>query len=393
MSVLPLESIRVIDFTQVMMGPCATQLLGDFGADVIKIERPHSGDLSRHDYPGSAGLDNPVYLSLNRNKRSLEIDLSSERGKEVVYRLLESADVVVNNFRPGVMDRMGFGFERLHRMYPRLIYAAGTGFGSTGPYTYKGGQDVLAQAYTGVMHRRADPGLPLSIYATTMADYCAGMHLVQGILLALLARERTGEGQRVEVSLYDALISAQMQEATAALMRGDDLNWAAMPLSGVFQTQDGAIVIVRAFKDNPLRHLCAALGLPDISGEPEFATLDQQRVNRDKLHAIIRERLAEGTTSHWIKRLERHDVLCGPVRSLTDALEDPQTLHNDMIVEFDHATVGVVRTIGPPVHLSGTPARVRQPAPRLGEHTEQVLRESGLDPAAIDELKAAQVIS
>lgn len=393
MTALPLEGIRIIDFTQVMMGPCATQLLGDFGADVIKIERPHSGDLSRHDYPGQGGLDNPVYLSLNRNKRSLEIDLRTELGKEVVYRLLESADVVVNNFRPGVMDRMGLGFERLHTVYPRLIYAAGTGFGSTGPYSHKGGQDNLAQAYTGVMQRRADPDLPLSIYGTTIADYSAGMHLVQGILLALLARERTGEGQRVEVSLYDSLISAQMQEATAALMQGDDLNWAAIPLSGVFQTRDGAIVVVRAFKDNPLRHLCAALGLPDISNEPEFATLDQQQVNKDKLHAIIRQRLAEDTTSHWIKQLESYDVLCAPVRSLTDALRDPQTLHNDMIVEFDHPTAGAVRTIGQPVHLSGTPARVRQPAPRLGEHTEQVLRECGLDSAAIEELKAAQVIS
>ena len=197
----------IVDFTQVMMGPVATQVLADFGADVIKVERPPTGDLSRTSFPNDpAGLTGPVYCSLNRNKRSIVLDLRKQEDKDAVLQLLDQADVVVNNFRAGVMDRMGFGYEELKARNPRLIYAVGTGFGLTGPYAHKGGQDVLAQAMSGVMARRSDESLPLSVYSTTFADYSAGMHLVQGVLLALLQRDKTGRGQRVSVSLlqFDA---------------------------------------------------------------------------------------------------------------------------------------------------------------------------------------------
>ena len=224
-------------------------MLGDYGADVLEIERAGTGDLSCWGIGEDPdGGDNPVFASLNRNKRSLALDLKSDADRSVVPRLAASADVVVNSFRPGVMERMGFGYEALRRINPRIIWAMGTGYGRDGPYVRKGGRDVLAQAMTGVMHRRADPGLPLSIYPTALADYAAGMHLVQGILLALLQRERTGKGQEVFVSLYDSMLAMQMQEAAMRLMRGRDLNWAAMPLAGVFETADGAIVMVGAFK-------------------------------------------------------------------------------------------------------------------------------------------------
>ena len=194
---LPLEGVRVLDFTQVMMGPCCTQMLGDYGADVIKIERVGAGDLSRWSVGEDPdGGNNPVFASLNRNKRSVALDLKSEADRQAALSLVETADVVVSNFRPGVMERMGFGYDDLRRLNRRIIYAVGTGFGLEGPYVHKGGQDVLAQAMSGAMHRRADPALPLSIYPTALADYSAGMHLVQGILLALLQREKTGEGQQ-----------------------------------------------------------------------------------------------------------------------------------------------------------------------------------------------------
>ncbi|MDQ2805033.1 MAG: CoA transferase, partial [Pseudomonadota bacterium] len=229
----PLSGVRVIDFTQVMLGPCATQMLGDYGADVIKIERIGAGDLSRtsiRDDP--AGLQNPVFCSLNRNKRSLALDLKSPAGLAVVRRLIDGADVVVNNFRAGVMERMGLGFEALRAANPRLIFAFGTGFGTAGPYAHKGGQDVLAQAMSGVMARKSDPSDPMTIYPTSLADYSAGMHLVQGVLLALLARERTGRGQMVSVSLYDSMLAMQMQEAAMSLMRGRDFSWGSMPHTG-----------------------------------------------------------------------------------------------------------------------------------------------------------------
>ena len=218
---LPLSGIRVIDFTQVMLGPCCTQMLGDYGADVIKIEKAKGGDLSRWSLGDDPdGLNNPVFSSLNRNKRSVTLDLRGEEGREVVRRLVAKSDVVVNNFRPGVLDRLGLGYEALREINPRIIFAYGSGFGPTGPYSHKGGQDILAQALTGVMRRKADERHPLSIYPTALADYSAGMHLVQGILLALLQREKTGEGQIVHVSLYNSMLDMQMQEAAMWMMRG-----------------------------------------------------------------------------------------------------------------------------------------------------------------------------
>ena len=371
---LPLDGVRVLDFTQVMMGPCCTQMLGDYGADVIKIERVGAGDISRWSVGEDPdGGNNPVFASLNRNKRSVALDLKSEADRQAALQLVESADVVVSNFRPGVMERMGFGYDDLRRRNPRIIYAVGTGFGLDGPYVHKGGQDVLAQAMSGAMHRRADPELPLSIYPTTLADYSAGMHLVQGILLALLQREKTGEGQRIAVSLYNSMLAMQMQEAAMWMMRGRELNWAAMPLSGVFETTDGAVVMVGAFKENPLRDICQALGIDDLSADPRYATLEQQKVHRAELQVIFREGFATNTTAHWLARLDGVDILCAPVVTLEDALDDPQTACNRMIVELDPTAGGPVRLVASPIDMSAAPFAVRRAPPVLGEHNDEVL--------------------
>jgi len=276
----PLAGIRVLDFTQVEFGPVCTQVLGDFGAEVIKVERAGSGDLSRSSIQDPAGLDNPVFVSLNRNKRSVVLDVREESGRRAVQEIAKQSDVVVNNFRAGVMERLGLGYEQLRELNPRIVYATGSGYGPVGPYATKGGQDVLAQALTGAMERRADPSHPLAIYPTALADYSAGMLMVQGILLALRARDQSGEGQKVEVSLYDALLSMQLQEATAWLMRGTELNWAAKPLSGCFEAADGPMVIIGAFKANPLRDICAALELEDLSLDPKFADESGQLAHR-----------------------------------------------------------------------------------------------------------------
>ena len=371
---LPLVGVRVLDFTQVMMGPCCTQMLGDYGADVIKIERAGAGDLSRWSVGEDPdGGNNPIFASLNRNKRSVALNLKRDEDRAAALRLVETADVVVNNFRPGVMERMGFGYDDLRRINPRIIYAVGTGFGLEGPYVHKGGQDVLAQAMSGAMHRRADPELPLSIYPTTLADYSAGMHMVQGILLALLQREKTGEGQRIAVSLYNSMLAMQMQEAAMWMMRGRELNWAAMPLSGVFETTDGAVVMVGAFKENPLRDICRALGLDDLSADTRYGTLEQQKAHRPELQKIFRDRFAGGTTAHWLERLGDVDILCAPVKTLEDALEDPQTACNRMIVDLDPTAGGPVRLVASPIDMSAAPFAVRRPPPVLGEHNDEVL--------------------
>jgi crotonobetainyl-CoA:carnitine CoA-transferase CaiB-like acyl-CoA transferase len=390
---LPLAGITVVDFTQVYMGPSCTQLLGDYGADVIKVERPGSGDLSRMSFPDRDGMDNPIFLSINRNKRSVSVDTRTAEGVEVIHRLVRDADVVVSNFRSGVMERMGFGYERLCEVNPTLIWASGTGFGETGPYSHKGGQDVIAQAYSGVMWRRESDDIPLSVYPTPLADYTTGMHLLQGILMALISRNTTGEGQKVEVTMYDSMLHMQMQEACMQLNRGYEVNWAAMPLSGVFPTTDGAVCMVGAFKQNPLRDISVALELnEDLSLREEFSTLEKQFERRPQLQAIFRERYATNTTDHWVKRLEEQDILCAPVRSLAQALEDEQTTVNRMVLEMEHPTAGTVRALDAPIRLSRTPSQVRRVPPRLGEHNAEVLAEHGYDEQSIAALVKAGVL-
>ncbi|MBP2551468.1 formyl-CoA transferase [Neorhizobium galegae] len=378
MTTLPLSGIRVVDFTQVMLGPCCTQMLGDYGADVIKIEKEKIGDLSRWSLGSDPdGLNNPVFCSLNRNKRSLALDLKREDARASVLALIDQADVVVNNFRPGVMERMGFGYEALKTRNPKLIYAVGTGYGLTGPYEHKGGQDVLAQAVSGVMRRKSDQSHPLSIYATPLADFSAGMHLVQGILLALLHREKTGEGQQVAVSLYSSMLAMQMQEGTVHMMRNRELNWGAFPLTGVFETTDSAIVMVGAFKQNPLQDICTALQIEDLSANPRYANFDVQMQHRPELQTVFREEFKKNSTAHWVKRLEAVDILCAPVRTIAEALEDEQTLINRMILEAGETAAGPIRLIGSPIDMSAAEVRVRIPPPRLGEHNAEILATIG----------------
>ncbi len=378
MSTLPLDGVKVVDFTQVMMGPCATQMLADYGADVIKVERPGTGDLSRTSIPDDpAGLLGPVFCSLNRNKRSIALDTRQPQGRDAALKLIERSDVVVNNFRAGVMERMGFGYEALSRLNPRLIYAVGTGYGLTGPHVHKGGQDALAQAMSGVMARRADPSLPLSVPGTAFADYAAGMHLVQGVLLALLQREKTGRGQLVSVSLFDSMIAAQMQEGTMHLMRQRELNWAAMPLSGAFETSDGALVLVGAFKTDPLRDIATALELPTLPDDPRFASFALKVKNRAALQKIFSDRFRQNTTAHWLERLDAQDLLCARVCPLSETLADPQVAINQMVLEAPGAEE-TLRVVGSPVHLSDAPVEIRIVPPKLGQHTATVLGELGL---------------
>ncbi len=385
----PLSGVKVLDFTQVMMGPCCTQMLADYGADVIKIERPGAGDLSRTSLADDPdGLNNPVFRSLNRNKRSITLDLRGPAGKAVVYDLVKSADVVVNNFRAGVMDRMGFGYETLKQINPRIICAFGSGFGQSGPFAHKGGQDILAQATSGVMARKPDPGLPTTLYSTALADYSAGMHMVQGILLALMQREKTGVGQSLSVSLYDSMLAMQMQEASMWLSRKRDLNWGAFPLTGVFETTDGALVIVGAFKANPLQDICRALGLPDLSADANYATFAKQAENKAELHRLFRSKISTNTTAYWLGKLEEQDLLCAPVQTLGEALQSEQTAANKMVISLNS-----MKLVASPITMDGTAFKLRHAPPSLNEHGAEVLDELGYTPERIAELRQAKVVA
>jgi formyl-CoA transferase len=390
----PLSGVRVIDFTQVMLGPSATQVLADYGADVVKIERPGAGDLSRTSIPDDPdGLDNPVFRSLNRNKRSIALDLRKPEGKAIVYDLVRDADVVVNNFRAGVMERMGFGYSDLAKINPRIICAFGSGFGQTGPLSYKGGQDILAQALSGVMRRKCNDDEPLTVYATSLCDYTAGMHLVQAILLALLQREKTGRGQQVAVSLFESMLAMQMQEAAMWLQRGKHFSWGSYPLTGGFETTDGAIVLVGAFKTNPLQDICKALGLPDLSADsPRYATFKDQVAHKAELQAMFRERFASNTTEHWLARLDEQDLLCAPVLTLAEALSHQQSEANGTVVTLEGAR-GAMPLIGTPLSMEPSAFQLRRPPPALGADGEAILAEVGYPSERIAALKNAGVIA
>jgi formyl-CoA transferase len=391
---LPLAGIRILDFTQVQLGPCATQALGDFGAEIVKIERPVAGDLSRSTDPfiTEPGGQSAYYMALNRNKRSLALDLGKPEGREIVLRLLQTTDVLVHNFRPGVVERFGLDYESLKEAHPRLIYASGSGFGPEGPLVHKAGQDLLAQSMSGLASRNADADGNPRLFPTALGDFTAGMILAQGVLLALYDRERTGLGQSMHVCLLDTLLAMQQQEATQWMLRERPVNWITQNLIDIFRTRDGAVTLVGVFRPNPLQLVCEALGMEDLSARAEFATLKLQMEHRAELMRLLGARFAALDTADCIERLDRADILCAPVLTLDEALRQPQVEANGILARFEHPVHGAVRTTGNPLHLSGVPEIARQAPPTLGQHSDDVLRELGLDAAHIASLRHAAVI-
>ena len=392
---MPLTGIKVLDFTRAFVGPSCTQVLGDMGADVDKVESIGYGDFSRHSevFEETNG-EGAAFLSLNRNKRSICIDLGRPEGKEIVLKLVDKCDVVVQNFRPDVMTRLGLDYEVLNQRNPSIIYASGSGYGLTGPYNKKGGQDLVAQAISGITWLSGEPGGPPVPGGAPVGDLIAGMLLVQGVLAALLHRERTGEGQEVSASILDGLLTPHTERATAYLATGRQPPKAKRPLYNFYPTKDDKLVEISGrFGGNALPDVCEVLGLPDLSQDERFNTNDKMNYeNGAELEVILSERFLTKTRDEWIKALDEKDVLCGPVYAYNEVFTDPQVLHNEMLLEFDHPRAGKVRTVGMPVKFTKTPSELGLPPPMLGQHTDDILRGLGYSDQDIESLRDSEVV-
>lgn len=389
-----LQGLRVIDLTHIMAGPTCTLLLADMGAEVIKVEKVPGGDDTRRMLPPDIGGQSAAYLMMNRNKLGIALDLRRPEGREVLWRLIERSDVLVENYRKGTLERLGFSYEQVAARNPRLIWCAISGFGRTGPYAERGGFDLVAQAMSGIMSvtgtRRGEPPVKCGVPLT---DITAGILGAVGILAALVERTRSGRGQYVDTSLYEAGIIHTFWQSAIALATGISPGpmGSAHPLSAPYQafaTADGWIVIGASNQSNWLR-LTQVLGAPELADDPRFRENADRMRHLAELEAELSRHFRTRTSAEWLALLEQAGVPAGPVHEIKDMLEDPQTLARQMRLRVPHTQLGEVDTLGLPIKFSRTPGGPTRGAPLYGEHTRQVLQRLGYSDAEIEALLAS----
>ncbi|MYZ50000.1 CaiB/BaiF CoA transferase family protein [Propylenella binzhouense] len=391
----PLAGIRVVDLTRILSGPFCTMILGDLGAEVIKIEPPDRGDHVRAQGSIVDGFS-WYFAAFNRNKRSVGLDLRTEDGKALLARLIETADVLAENFRPGVLAEMGFDEARLKRLNPRLVVASVNGYGSTGPYVDRPAFDFITQAMSGFMAVNGTPESGPLRAAPPVTDLVAGLYAALGVVAALRVAERAGTGQRVEASMMNGMISMMAYLASTQLATGETPPPTGNdhPVSspyGLFHAMDGDVAIAPSTPP-VLKRFLGTIGLEDVLADPRFATNADRIRNRAALNALIDEKLAGDTQANWVARLNAAGVPSGRVQSLAEVFEDPQVLAQEMVIDVPHPGHGTVRMTGFPIKLSETPCRINRPAPDLGADTGDVLAEIGVTEAELADLKARAVI-
>jgi crotonobetainyl-CoA:carnitine CoA-transferase CaiB-like acyl-CoA transferase len=393
----PLTGLKVIDLSHVMAGPTCAMLLADLGADVVKVEKIPGGDDARRMAPPTIAGESAAFLIMNRNKRGIALNLKTEAGRTVLSRLLQGADVLIENYRPGTMERMGFGYEAQHASNPRLIYCSISGFGRTGPYANRGGFDLVAQAMSGLMSITGEgPGCPPVKLGAPVTDITAGILACVGILAALHSRASSGQGQMVDTSLFEAGIIHTYWQSAIALATGKAPGpmGTGHPLNAPYQAfpvADGWITVGAANQGNWLR-LLQALEAPELGDDPRFANNAERMRNLPALNAALTPLFKHRSSAEWLRRLEQAGVPAGPVLDVNQMHADPQTLAREMIVETTHPTAGRVKAIGLPIKFSDTPGGVRRAAPILGQHTREVLRDHGFSDTQIDQMAALGAI-
>jgi crotonobetainyl-CoA:carnitine CoA-transferase CaiB-like acyl-CoA transferase len=383
---MPLEGIRVIDLTTVLSGPLCTMMLGDAGADVIKVEPP-GGDPSRRMGPPFVGDEGGEFIALNRNKRSVVLDLKSPEGRAHIEALIRTADVLVENYRTGVTERLGIGYERAKELNPRLVYCSISGFGRTGPRAEEPAYDAIMQAFVGMMAATGEPGGSPVRANISVCDISAAMYSNQAILLALRARELTGEGQWVESSMFESQIAWLLYRAVGYFATGEapvrKMGSAAphvVPYQA-YRTEDDWI-IMGALNDKLYGRLVRAMDLGELADNPRFATNPDRVKHREELNRILQARLLDQPTKWWVERFTQEGVPHSPLNTVEDVLNDPQTAARDMVATVQHPTIGEIRMPGIPIKLRGTPGSIRRHPPMLGEHQDEVLASLADEPTA-----------
>ena len=390
-----LEGLRVLDVTQVMAGPFCSMLLADFGADVIKIEPP-AGDSTRQ-MPGAVGLESPSFNAVNRGKRSVVLNLKRREGQETLQRLAAASDILVENFRPGVLDAMGLGYAALAAKNPRLIYASISGYGHTGPDRDKGGFDLVAQGASGIMSITGEPEGPPVKAGVPLTDLGAGLFALVGILAALEHRHRTGAGQHVDTSLVEAGVALSVWEATEFFTTGvaPKAMGSAHRMFAPYQAircADGHITLGTA-NDRLFTRVCDLLGHPEWASDPRFADNPTRVRNQKALAAEIEAVTVRQPCARWLALFDANDIPCGPINDYAQVFADPHLAARGMSVSIDHPVLGPIRALGSPLKMSATPPNARRRAPLLGEHTDAVLIDYGLSEAEISALRAAGAIT
>lgn len=394
----PLSGIKVLDLSRVLAGPYCSMMLGDLGADVIKVERPGAGDDTRQWGPPEAGGEAAYYLCVNRNKRSITVDLKAPEGREIILALARRSDILLENYKVGTLDKLGLGYEDLRKENSGLIYCSITGFGLNGPYKDKPGYDFMIQGMGGLMSITGDPQGPPMKVGVAIVDIFAGLFASSAVLAALRYREKTGKGQHVDVALLDAVVACLANVGSNYLVSGEvpkrygNAHPNIVPYEP-FRTKDGTYINLAVGNDRQWRDFCRLAGAEHLADDPRFATNPQRVVHREALIPLVAELMLQKTADEWLEALDRLKIPCGPINTLDRVFSDPQVLAREMVVEVPHPTAGKVKLVASPMKFSDTHCEVRRHPPLLGEHTEEVLqRDLGYPPEKIASLRAAGVI-